>query len=122
MITALVLFNCERQIYVETGVMWTDDQYFNGDGDWYIALSEGSYSNSEGARLNVIDQLQIHPGRNSLDRFIVDSGSAQNITAFVYLDVNRNGSFDDGYDQITGYKVNYADVDVTTSMAISAFY
>jgi len=122
LLLGLLVFNCTRQLYVETGVLWTDDQYFNTTGDWYIALSEGCYSNGEGAKLNVIDQLPLTPGRNSVERFIVDSGTAEDITAFVYLDVNQNGQYDDGYDKITGYKFNYSTVNTTTPIAVPAFF
>ena len=122
LMAALFIFNCEKQLYVETGVNWSDDAYFSADGDWYLALSEGCYSNCEGATLTVVDQLPITLGENSVKRFVLGPGSAGDITAFVYLDVNENGIYDDGYDKITGYKFNYSDVSETTSIAVSAFY
>jgi hypothetical protein len=121
-IAALFIFNCEQQLYVETGVNWSDDTYFNGEGDWYLALSEGRYSNTAGATMDVVDQLPITIGENSTKRFVLGSGSQGEITAFVYLDVNENGIFDDGYDKITGYKYNYSDFNETTNIAVSAFY
>ncbi len=120
--TALFIFNCEKQLYVETGVNWSDDTYFNSDGDWYLAISEGSYSIGGGAAIVVVDQLPLTRGKNTSQRFVLSSGSEGDITAFVYLDVNENGSYDDGYDKITGYKYNYSDSGETTSIAVSAFY
>lgn len=121
-IAVLFIFNCEQQLYVETGVNWSDDTYFSAEGDWYLALSEGCYSNCAGATIDVVDQLPITIGENSTKRFVLGSGSKGDITAFVYLDVNGNGVFDDGYDKITGYKYNYSDVNETTTIAVSAFY
>ncbi len=121
-LAALFIVNCEKQLYVETGVTWNDDSYFSAEGDWYLALSEGCYSNCEGAAIDVVDQLPITTGQNSIKRFVLGSGSEGNITAFVYLDVNENGTYDDGYDKITGYKFNYSDASETTSIAVSAFY
>jgi hypothetical protein len=121
-IAALSLMNCEKQLYIETGVLWSDDSYFSAEGDWYLALSEGSYSNDFGATINVVDQLPLSVGENATRRFVLGGGSTGNITAFVYLDVNGNGIYDDGYDNLTGYKFNYADDTETTSIAVYAYF
>lgn len=122
LILFFTLFNCEKMLYVETGVLWHDDDYFNHEGDWYLALSEGPYSNSLGATIDVIDQLPIAVNDSRPKRFVLGSGSEGNITAFVYLDANGNGMYDDGYDKLTGYKFNLADASETTNIAVFAYY
>ncbi len=119
---ALTLFNCENPLYIEAGVIWSDDSYFSEDGDWYLALSEGSYSNTAGSIINVVDQLPLSVNKKASKHFVLDSGSEGNITAFVYLDTNNNGIYDDGYDKMTGYKYNYADKGQSTSIAVSAYF
>jgi len=120
--TTLLFLNCENQIYVEAGITWSDDKYYGNDGDWYIALSEGCYSNCEGATVRVVDQLPLSRGEDTVKRFVLGAGSSGNITAFVYLDVDGNGAYDDGLDEITGYKFNHSDIHETTDIAVSAFY
>jgi len=117
-----MLVNCEKQIFVETGVLWSDDTYFSANGDWYVAVSEGCYSNDVCAVINVLDQEPILPGKNTTNKFMITGSSANYITAFVYLDVNENGIYDDGYDKLTGYKYNYADEIGTASIAVSAYF
>lgn len=73
-IAVFSIINCENQIYVETGVIWSDDSYFSSNGDWYLALSEGSYSNCEGATMHVVDQLPISVNTNAVKRFVLGSG------------------------------------------------
>ena len=119
---ALILINCESPLYIEAGVNWSDDSYFNEEGDWYLALSEGCYSNCTGATIDVVDQVQLSVNKSVIERFTLSSGSEGNITAFVYLDVNQNGEYDDGYDKMTGYKFNYADKGESTCIAVSAFF
>ena len=119
---ALMLINCESPLYIEAGVNWSDDSHFNQEGDWYLALSEGCFSNCTGATINVVDQIQLSVNKPVTERFTLNSGSAGNITAFVFLDVNQNGLYDDGYDKMTGYKFNYADKGESTCIAVSAFF
>jgi len=119
---ALVLSNCESPRYVDAGVIWSDDSYFSEEGDWYLAISDGSYSNDIGATIDVLDQLPITVNKKTTQKFVLGSGSEGNLTAFVYLDTNENGSYDDGYDKLTGYKYNYAVSNETTSIAVAAYY
>jgi hypothetical protein len=119
---SFLFMNCEKQIYLEAGLTWTDDTYFNETGDWYLAVSEGCYSNCAGAMLCVVDQIRVIPGQNAVQRFVLGDAAEGNITSFVFLDVNHNGSYDDGYDQITGYKYNYSSTDETTCIAVSAYF
>jgi hypothetical protein len=119
---SILFINCEKQIYLEAGLTWSDDVYFEQSGDWYLAVSEGCYSNCEGATLCVVDQFQVTPGTNTIERFVLGDAAEGNITSFVYLDVNQNGTFDDGYDHITGYKFNYSGFGEVTSIAVSAYF
>jgi hypothetical protein len=119
---ALVLSNCENPRYVDAGVIWTDDSYFSEDGDWYLAISDGCYTNCEGATIDVLDQMPIVPNKKTTQKFVLGSGAEGNLTAFVYLDSNGNGTYDDGYDKLTGYKFNYAAANETTSIAVSAYF
>ena len=121
-LTALVLSNCENPRYVDAGVIWTDDSYFSEEGDWYLAISDGCYSNCEGAEINVLDQYQIEANKKTTQKFVLGSGSEGNLTAFVYLDTNGNGTYDNGYDKLTGYKFNYATTNETTAIAVSAYF
>ena len=120
--TLITLMNCEMPRNIEAGVLWSDDTYFAAEGDWYLAISEGSYSNEVGAVVDVVDQMPITFGKNEVVRFDLGSGSAGNITAFVYLDRTSNGIYDDGYDLITGYKYNYSDPGETTCISVSAYF
>ncbi len=122
LVAAVTLINCENPLYIQAGVIWSDDRYFSEEGDWYLALSEGCYSNCEGAVIDVVDQLPISANKKVTKKFVLNSGSEGNITAFVYLDVNKNGSYDDGYDKMTGYKFNHAVKGESTDIAISAFF
>ena len=119
---ALVLSNCENLRYVDAGVIWSDDSHFSEDGDWYLAISDGCYSNCEGADIDVLDQFPITVNKKTTQKFVLGSGGEGNLTAFVYLDTNENGTYDDGYDTLTGYKFNYAEANETTSIAVAAFY
>lgn len=121
-LVAMVISNCENLRYVEAGVIWTDDVYFSTDGDWYLAISDGCYSNCEGATLDVLDQMPISVNNRTIQKFVLGSGSEGNLTAFVYLDINKNGTYEDGYDKLTGYKYNYAVSNQTTSIAVSAYF
>ncbi|MBT3632701.1 MAG: hypothetical protein HOD43_02045, partial [Candidatus Marinimicrobia bacterium] len=103
---AMVVSNCENPRYVEAGVIWTDDSYFSADGDWYLAISDGCYSNCEGATLDILEQMPISVNRKTTQKFVLGSGAEGNLTAFVYLDINKNGIYEDGYDKLTGYKYN----------------
>jgi len=122
MMSALLFMNCEKQIYLETGLSWSDDSYFEQAGNWYLAISEGCYSNCEGATLCVVDQEPVSAGVDQIHRFVLGGSAEGNITSFVYLDVNDNACFDDGIDHVTGYKFNYSDAGETTSIAVSAYY
>jgi len=119
---AMVVSNCENPRYVEAGVIWTDDSYFSADGDWYLAISDGCYSNCEGATLDILEQMPISVNRKTTQKFVLGSGAEGNLTAFVYLDINKNGIYEDGYDKLTGYKYNYAVSNETTSIAVSAYF
>ncbi len=122
LLTAVILSNCENPRYVEAGVTWSDDLYFSADGDWYLAISEGCYSNYDDTAINVLDQCPIPVNKNITRKFVLGSGSEGNLTAFVYLDTNGNGVYDDGYDKLTGYKFNYAVKNETTPIAVSAYF
>ena len=122
LLTAVILSNCENPRYVEAGVIWTDDSYFSEEGDWYLAVSEGCYSNSEGVAIDVLDQFPISVNKKTTQKFVLGSGAECNLTAFVYLDINENGIYDDGYDKLTGYKFNYAEANETTEIAVTAYY
>lgn len=117
-----LLMNCERNVYLETGLTWSDDSYFVQDGNWYLAVSEGCYSNCMGASLCVVDQVEVTPGENVIERFVLGSGAEGNVTSFVYLDVNANQIYDDGTDLVTGYKYNYSEAGNTTAIAVSAYF
>lgn len=121
-LVALVLTNCENPRFIEAGVHWTDDANFSVEGDWYLAVSEGCYSSCEGATVEVLDQYPISANKNGTQKFMLGSGAEGNLTAFVYYDSNGNGSYDDGYDVLTGYKYNYATAGKTTFIAVSAYY
>ncbi len=121
-LVALVLSNCENPRYVDAGVIWTDDSYFTSEGDWYLAISDGEYSNCEGATIEVLDQFPISVNKNVTQKFVLGAGSEGNITAFVFLDTNENGIYDEGYDKLTGYKYNYAVSNETTAISVSAYY
>jgi len=121
-LVVLLLTNCENSRYVDAGVIWSDDSYFSSDGDWYLAISDGSYSNDFGATIDVLDQYPISVNKNTTQKFMLGSGEEGNLTAFVYLDTNENGIYDDGYDKLTGYKYNYAVNNETTSIAVTAYY
>ncbi|MBT4034210.1 MAG: hypothetical protein HOB84_14755, partial [Candidatus Marinimicrobia bacterium] len=60
--------------------------------------------------------------RKTTQKFVLGSGAEGNLTAFVYLDINKNGIYEDGYDKLTGYKYNYAVSNETTSIAVSAYF
>jgi len=122
LLVAMLISNCENPRYVEAGVIWTDDSYFAEEGDWYLAVSEGCYSNCEGAAINVLDQFPISVNKKTTQKFVLGSGAECNLTAFVYLDTNENGTYDDGYDKLTGYKFNYAEANETTEIAVTAYY
>jgi len=122
LLTALILSNCENPRYIDAGVIWSDDSYFSSEGDWYLAVSDGCYANCEGATLDVLDQYPISVNKNVTRKFVLGSASEGNVTAFVYLDVNQNGIYDDGYDKLTGYKFNYSVDNKTTSIAVSAYF
>ena len=119
---ALLLSNCENPRYVDAGVIWTDDSYFTEEGDWYLAIFDGCYSNSECTPIDVLDQFPIEANKKTTQKFVLGSGAEGNLTAFVYLDTNENGTYDDGYDKLTGYKYNYATNNETTSIAVSAYF
>ena len=119
---ALILSNCENLRYVDAGVIWTDDLYFSEEGDWYLAISDGCYSNCEGVAIEVLDQFPISANKKTTQKFALGSGAEGNLTAFVYLDTNENGAYDDGYDRLTGYKFNYAEANETTEIAVSAYF
>jgi len=121
-LSALMMSNCETPRYVEAGVIWMDDSYFNADGDWYLAISEGLYSSEEGAIVEVVEQIAIRANVDAIQRFVLGSGPEGNLTAFVYVDVNGNGLYDDEYDNITGYKYNYAVNNETTQIAVMAYF
>lgn len=121
-IAGLLLMNCENHRYIEAGVNWSDDSQFQAQGNWYLALSEGCYSNCEGAVIDVADQVPIIAGEKAVVHFVLGAGSAGNVTAFVYLDVNANGVYDDGYDKITGYKFNYVNDSETANIAVPAYF
>jgi len=122
LLTAVILSNCENPRYVDAGVIWTDDSYFSEEGDWYLAVSEGCYSNCEGAAINVLDQFPISVNKKTTQKFVLGSGAEGNLTAFVYLDTNENGIYDDGYDKLTGYKYNYSVKNETTAIAVAAYF
>jgi len=122
LLVAMLISNCENLRYVDAGVIWTDDSYFSEDGDWYLAISDGCYSNDEGAAIEVLDQFPISVNKKTTQKFALGSGAEGNLTAFVYLDTNENGTYDDGFDKLTGYKYNYAVSNETTSIAVAAYY
>ena len=66
---ALVLSNCENPRYINAGVIWSDDSHFSEDGDWYLAISDGCYSNCEGADIDVLDQFPITVNKKTTQKF-----------------------------------------------------
>jgi len=118
----LIFMHCEDCQYVEAGIIWMDDIHFEKDGDWFLAVAEGCYEQCDGAIIDVLDQHHVVTNQNTIKRFVLSSTSGCNVTAFVYLDVNQNEQYDDGYDVLTGYKYNYCSMNETTPISIAAYF
>ena len=119
---SFLMFSCESTLDIEVGVLWQDDSRFVNSHDRYLALLEGKFDSQTGFDSEVKDQVLVLPANQETHRFSFDAGGSNNYTAFIYIDENANGSYDEGYDVVSGYKYNCVDKDARLRISVSSFY
>ncbi len=117
-----MIFSCELNQDIQVGVLWKDDVQYAASGARYLGLIKGIYDFDTGFTGELLDTAAVTPGINSTYVFSVSTGGAENYTAFVFIDLDSDGIFDDGDDTVSGYKYNYGEPGEALNISVSAYY
>jgi len=117
----LLLMGCESNVGMDVIVAWEDDSNFTATGDWYLAATVGSYIVDSGVAEDAFDQEAITPDEDVSISFST-SGGGEMYTAFIYLDVDGNGSYNSSTDNITDYTTEWVDKNEDVTFEITPYY
>jgi|GEM_PF-334984 len=118
----IIVLGCESTQEIEVGVLWNDDSHFNNDNPRYLAITEGEFDLETGFDTGLIELTSVTPGTNARHKWSLSSRSSQNYTAFVFIDINESGSYEEGLDIVSGYKYNGFNEGECLSISVSSFY
>jgi len=119
---ALLLLSCESLLDIEVGILWRDDTTISQAGSTYLCVLKGKWDFETGFDDDILDTVEVVPGTNGIHKFSINSGESDHFTAFIYMDNNHNGSYDEGYDDVLGYKYNYGESGRDLEISLSAYY
>ena len=112
---------CESDVGMDVNVAWEDDNNFTATGDWYLAAAVGSYLVDSGIAEDAFDQEAVTSGEDVSVSFST-SGGGEMYTAFIYLDVDGNGSYTSSTDNITDYTTEWIDKNEDVTFEITPYY
>jgi len=118
----VILIGCETSQLIEVGVLWNDDSHFSNSNATFLAIAEGEFDQETGFDTILIELTSVSPGENEVHKYSFSTTSSNNYTAFIFVDENHNGTYDEGYDIISGYKYNCAAAGECLSISVSSFY
>lgn len=118
----LLLWGCEASQEIEVGVLWHDDAHFSNANTRYLAIVEGEFDLETGFDATLAELSSVTPGTNAIQKWSLGSRGTGNYTAFVFIDENGNGQYDDGHDIVSGYKYNCAAKNECLNISVSSFY
>ena len=116
------LVNCEKTQEIEVGVLWQDDQSISSSQDHFLAILDGSYDAQTGFDADLVALTSVSPGVDHTQMFTLSASSRGYYTAFVFVDTDADGAFEDGTDLVCGYKHNSGDPESRLQIALRAYY
>ena len=121
-LTLLFLMSCESTQDIEVGILWRDDTSLSYAGSAYLCLVKGTYDFNSGFESDILDSVSVSPGANSAYNFSIAARKSSVYTAFVYMDVDDDGQYSEGYDVVFGYKYNSGEPSESLEISLSAYY
>ena len=121
LLLSFLMVGCSQDVGLTVNISWDDNDDFTETGDWYLAVTVGSYIVDQAIAENAFDQETVEAGENSTVTFSY-SGDSDMYTAFVYLDANGNGSFDSDTEYITGYTTEWIDAGEEMTFEVTPYY
>ncbi len=118
----IALLGCEMDQNINVGITWLDDNHFDSDSSRYLGIVEGEFDLNTGFETTLIELAKIIPGDDATHSFSLATHSSSNYTAFVFIDMNNNDNYDEGYDLISGYKYNRGEPGECLNISVSAYY
>jgi len=122
MLLIIAIYGCETALDMHVGISWLDDDHFSSGSARYLGVVEGEFDLDSGFETTLIELAKIIPGDDTVHTFALPSNSSTNYTAFVFIDMNNNANYDEGYDVISGYKYNCVQPGECLNISVSAFY
>ena len=102
--------------------MWKEDTSFIAAEYRYLALIKGKCDFDTGFTNTLLDTSHVIPGIDATYHFSIPSSKAADYTAFIFVDINPDGLYEDGYDTVSGYKSNRGEIGDVLYISVSAFY
>lgn len=118
---SFILTGCESDVGMTVNVAWDDENYFTATGDWYLAAAVGSYIVDSSIAEDTFDQEAVTAGEDVTVNFST-SGGGDMYTAFIYLDVDADGSYTEGTDNITDYVTEWIDKNDEMTFELTPYY
>jgi len=118
----LLLLSCESLLNIEVGILWRDDTTFSQSGSTHLCILKGKWDSETGFDDDVLETSDVVAGTNDLYKFSLSTSQADHFTAFIFVDNNGNGKYDEGYDGVLGYKYNYGESGGNLEISLSAYY
>ncbi len=121
-ILLLILCSCETHLAIKVGVLWNDDPHVSKSDSVYLSIMLGQWDSESGFDSDILATVEVLPGVNQCYCFTIATSNSDHYTAFIYHDREGNGKYDEGHDEVLGYKYNYGKEDGELNISLSAFY
>jgi hypothetical protein len=121
-VTLLILCSCESFLDIKVGILWNDDPHVNIADSVYLGILQGKWDSESGFDSGLLDTAEVLVSVNHCYRFSINTNDSDNYTAFIFYDSNGNGKYDEGFDEVLGYKYNYGKAGGQVDISLSAYY
>lgn len=102
-----LLISCSHSLEIEVGILWKDDPHIDLDIEGVqVAIMEGEYTEPWALPDGLPAVLACHRGGAQTHYVSLQDEGQQQMTAVLYLDLDENSEYTDGYDQVIALSTN----------------
>ncbi len=121
-IILFALSSCTTGVQVNVGILWDDDSYYSRNDTWYVGIANGNHLDVWSDVMTPIVTRQVLSGQDCEESFMLPDDDYSELTAFVFCDTNNNQVYDDGIDDLTGFKPGSRDEYDNYYLAVGAYH
>ena len=105
-LTGVFFAACSEPLHLEFGISWKDDQRLILESDSVsITVMEGRFTDPWALPSGEPEYLRIPTLKNETFRQSCSDEGQQDMTAILYRDLNLDGCFQDGHDELLAFSV-----------------